>query len=122
MSGQTTVEIECPYCHSRIVPKKRFSRLTFAGLMVIGLLPFLIFLVFNVLFMLALSSLLRSMTADTPLELFGLEALISALYPVAIATSIAFLLLVLVIGVVPAIIYWSVRRDTYKCSVCGMAL
>lgn len=122
MNRKTTVEIECPYCRSRVVPKKRFSRLTFAGLMIIGLIPFVIFLVFNVLFMLALPSLIRSMTAGSPLELLGLEALISALYPVAVATSTAFLVLILVIGVIPAIIYWSVRRDTYKCSACGMAL
>ncbi|MDH5816682.1 MAG: hypothetical protein QE164_07900 [Candidatus Nezhaarchaeota archaeon] len=122
MGKEGVIEIECPHCHNKVVPKKRFSRLTFTGLLIIGLIPFVLFLVLNVLYMLALPSLLRSMTAGLPSMLFNLEALITALFLIMIPTSIATLLLVLVIGIIPATIYLSVRRDTYKCPRCSMTL
>ncbi|MEM4468755.1 MAG: hypothetical protein QXS32_06825 [Candidatus Nezhaarchaeales archaeon] len=122
MSKGGMIEIECPHCHNKVVPKKRFSRLAFTVLLIIGLIPFVLFLV---LYMLALPLLLRSMTAglpSMPLMPFNLEALITALFLIMIPTSIATLLLVLVIGIIPATIYLSVRRDTYKCPLCGMIL
>lgn len=122
MSEEGAIEIECPYCHNKMVPKKRFSRLAFIGLLIIGLIPFVVFLIFNTLFILALPSLLRSMAAGLPSMPFDFEALISTLYLTIIPTSIATLLLTLIIGIVPATIYLAVRRDTYKCSMCSMAL
>ncbi|MEM0233259.1 MAG: hypothetical protein QXL22_04485 [Candidatus Nezhaarchaeales archaeon] len=122
MSKGGMIEIECPHCHNKVVPKKRFSRLAFTVLLIIGLIPFVLFLV---LYMLALPLLLRSMTAglpSMPLMPFNLEALITALFLIMIPTSIATLLLVLVIGIIPATIYLSVRRDTYKCPLRGMIL
>lgn len=122
MSKEGIIEIECPHCHNKVVPKKRFSRFVFTGLLIIGLIPFVVFLILNALSMLALPSLLRSMTAGLSPMPFDFEALITALYIIMIPTSIATLLLVLVIGIIPATIYLSVRRDTYKCPMCGMTL
>lgn len=132
-------EIECPYCHSKVVPRHRFSAGLFVVLLVVGLLPF-------ALTVTALANLFRTIAAlwmiGQAVTLVGIEQQIPLPTPYqapslinealrgfvsGMLTSLALsalggLLLILIVGLIPAIAYWAARRGTYKCPECGMPL
>jgi len=126
-------EIECPHCHGKITPKHRFSSATFAILLVLGVIPFILNIVGYAILWNALSpllGLLKMIPTQAPTTPYtpptGIPPAITDLLT-AIPTSlgimsIASLVLNLVIGIVPAIVYWAFRHGTYNCPMCGMVI
>lgn len=121
-------EIECPHCHSNVTPKTSLSSATFAVLLVLGITPFILntvgyIVVYATVF--PILGLLETMyyPVDTPLPIPS--EVIDALkaMPLSIGVmAIATLVLTLVVGILPAIVYWAFRRGTYYCPMCELTI
>ena len=117
-----------PHCHSNVTPKTRFSLAAFTVLLVLGITPFILNTVGYVVMYCTLSPILGlletlSYPGDIPLPIP--PEITDALKAVPLITgvmAIATLVLTLVVGVLPAIVYWAFRRDTYYCPMCELAI
>lgn len=121
-------EIECPYCHSKIVPKHRFSSAVFVALLILGIIPFILNVIGYAILYNALSPFLGllKMIPQFPTIPDGTPPAITELLtaiPISLGImSIANLVLSLVIGIIPAVVYWAFRHGTYNCPICEMAI
>lgn len=122
-------EIECPHCHLKVVPKSRFSVFTFTILLFLGILPFILtltsyLLVFDV-FRLMLEKKPEIFSYQTPpsfpIPLKLTQILQKATTSIALL-SFSYLLLTLIVGIIPAVVYLAVRRGSYKCPECNLPI
>ena len=122
-------EVERPHCHSKVVPKSRFSAFTFATLLFLGILPFILtltsyLLVFDV-FRLMLEKKPEAFSYSPPPS-FPIPSEITQLMQRAttliIMLSFSYLLLTLIVGIIPAVVYLAVRRGSYKCPECNLPM
>lgn len=101
-------------------------------LLILGMLPTFLYLVgiyYLVDAFTTMSRILSNLLGQVPL-VPGMELTIppevtrifgSVLVSVG-AFQLAFILLIIIIGLTPAVIYLSVRRGTYRCPICRMPL
>ena len=124
-------EIECPHCHSKVMPKHRFSSATFGMLLVLGIIPFILNIVGFAILWNALSpflGLLKMMPTEMPTTPYtpqippAITDLLTAMPTSLGIMSIANLMLSLITGIVPAVVYWAFRHGTYKCPICEMVI
>jgi hypothetical protein len=121
-------EIECAHCHNNVTPKTRFSSAAFTVLLVLGIIPFILNTVGYVVVYSTVSPILGLLQTipypgDTlppipPEVIDALKAMPLSIGVMAVAT----LVLTLVIGILPAIVYWAFRRGTYYCPMCELAI
>jgi hypothetical protein len=124
------MEIECPYCHNKVLPKGRFSASAFAALLTLGVIPF----VLNILGGIFLLDAIRLLSEMSPKEVAPtIPGIIPTIPPQVtlamerIVTSgmllaVSYLILSLVLGLIPAVVYLASRRGSYKCPICGLPI
>jgi len=118
-------QVECPHCHAKVMPKSRLSTFVFVALLILGLLPF----VLNVAGILNTLGSLRALSGESS-ELSMLrdiipQQVIEALGGLVISFGllwISHLVLSLVLGVIPAVIYLAFRHGSYKCPTCNLPI
>jgi len=122
-------EIECPHCRSKVMPEHRFSSATFVMLLVLGIIPFILNIVGYAILYNTLSplfGLIRMIPIPSPAPgMPDLRIIIDILTGISTSLwvmSIATLVLNLVTGIIPAIVYWAFRHGTYNCPMCEMAI
>lgn len=122
-------EVECSHCHVKVLPEKRFSTFTFAVLLVLGLLPFTLILLSYILVFDTFYQLFRkpqgvlSYPMPTPMPMPPEFTLMIERAVLSLGLlSISYLILSLIIGLIPAVIYLAVRRGSYKCPECDLPI
>ncbi|HID91231.1 TPA: hypothetical protein EYP44_04645 [Candidatus Bathyarchaeota archaeon] len=121
------MEIECPHCHATITPKGRFSAAAFAVLLALGVLPFVLSIISLASLLDALRLLMEMPPPNVPTPVpIEIPPEITAL-GVRVAASMgllaaSYLILSLVVGLVPAVVYLAVRRGSYKCPACDLPI
>jgi hypothetical protein len=122
-------EIEYPYCHAKVVPKHRFSSTTFNILLVLGIIPFILYLIGCAMLYNSISPLLGLLgmmptsptypgQPDPRMVINALTGMFTSFEIMAVAGVVLYL----IIGIIPAIIYWAFRHDTYACPSCEMEI
>ena len=122
-------EVECPHCHAKVLPEKRFSVFTFTVLLILGLLPFILNLISYILVLDALYPVFRKpqeiipYPTPTPMPMIPEFTLIIERAVLSLGLlSISYLILSLILGLIPAVVYLAVRRGSYKCPECDLPI
>jgi hypothetical protein len=123
--------MECPFCHNKVTPVNRFSSSTFAMFLMLGIVPFFLNIAGIAIMYFAISPLLQILGAASQLPslpipggeaLSAIERFFSRMLASLGVLTVAEVIYGLAVGMIPAVIYWTVRHDTYRCPACGMTL